>query len=322
MPTFDKLALGRKARELGFVRDAFEKMTRLTEFLQYINDEPELRPLLALKGGTAINLAVFNLPRLSVDIDLDFSENLSKDETAAKRERINELVGRYAANEGYALKGKSKHTHALDSFVYSYTNAAGNPDNIKVEINYILRCHALPMVEVTARTSDIFAPFPIRTLAPVEIFASKIVAFSDRAAARDLYDLNNMVYFGLFDEHEISLLRKCAVFYMAVAGNISTNGFSFERASSITSHKVKTDLFPMIRSAERFDLQAAHERVSGFLREHMALTEKESEFLKHFAAGRYKPELLFEGSEIATRIESHPMALWRIQHIRDARDGR
>lgn len=34
------------------------------------------RDCLALKGGTAINLTIFNLPRLSVDIDLDFSENL------------------------------------------------------------------------------------------------------------------------------------------------------------------------------------------------------------------------------------------------------
>jgi len=322
MPTYDKLALGRKARELGFARDAFEKMTRLTEFLQYINAEPELRPLLALKGGTAINLAVFNLPRLSVDIDLDFTENLTKGETAAKRGRINEQFGRYAANDGYTLKGKSKHTHALDSFVYSYTNAAGNPDNIKVEINYILRAHTLPVVEVTARTSEVFAPFPVRTLAPAEIFGSKIVAFSDRAAARDLYDLNNMVYFGLFDEQEVHLLRKCAVFYMAVAGNISAHGFNFERANSITSHKVKTDLYPMIRNAERFDLQAAHERVSAFLSEQMALTEKESEFLRHFAAGRYEPGLLFEDNEIVGRVENHPMALWRLRHIQEGRDGR
>ena len=135
MPMYNKIAMGRQARELGFVRDSFEKMVRLTEFLRYINSEPELRPLLALKGGTAINLAIFNLPRLSVDIDLDFTENLTKDKTAIKRDRINELIGRYAANERYVLKDKSKHTHAMDSFVYSYTNAVGNFDNIKVEIN-------------------------------------------------------------------------------------------------------------------------------------------------------------------------------------------
>jgi predicted nucleotidyltransferase component of viral defense system len=199
MPIYDKITLGRKSRELGFTRDTYEKMSRLTEILRFLNAEQELKPLLALKGGTAINLAVFNLPRLSVDIDLDFSVNLSREETKERRDRINEVLGRYMSAGGYTLRDKSKRTHALDSFVFSYTNAAGNPDNIKVEINYMLRCHVLPPVEITAQASEAFAAFPIRTLAPVEIFASKIVALGSRAAARDLYDLNNMLYFGLFD---------------------------------------------------------------------------------------------------------------------------
>ncbi|MDR1354919.1 MAG: nucleotidyl transferase AbiEii/AbiGii toxin family protein [Propionibacteriaceae bacterium] len=112
--------------------------------------------MLALKGGTAINLTVFNLPRLSVDIDMDFSQNLTREETRIKRERINELLSRYMAAEGYVLKDKSKQTHALDSFVYSYTNAAGNTDNIKVEINYSLRCHTLPTVLATVNVLDAF----------------------------------------------------------------------------------------------------------------------------------------------------------------------
>ena len=109
-----------------------------------------------------------------------------------KRRHVNQSdCVQSTSNEGYTHKDKSKRTHALDSFVYSYTNAVGNPDNIKVEINYSLRSHALPVVEVTANTGGIFPDFPVRTLSPVEIFASKIVALSDRAAPRDLYDLNN-----------------------------------------------------------------------------------------------------------------------------------
>jgi len=226
------------------------------------------------------------------------------------------------AAEGYTKHGQSKRTYILDSFVYSYTNAAGNSDNIKVEINYSLRSHVLPAVDMTARASEVFAPFPVRILSPVEIFASKIVALSTRAAARDLYDLNNMVYYGLFDEPDIIQLRKCAAFYMAVAGDITASGFSFEHMEDITPYKIRTNLRPMIRNKERFDLQAARERVSAFMNNWMTLTEKESAFLSNFAAGRYEPRLLFEDSTIIKRIENHPMALWRLQHIRDARDGR
>ncbi|MDR1541608.1 MAG: nucleotidyl transferase AbiEii/AbiGii toxin family protein [Clostridiales bacterium] len=76
MQMYDKPALGRKARELGFVRDAFEKMGRLAEVLRFIGAERELNPLLALKGGTAINLTMFNPPRLSEKSkNLYFTEN-------------------------------------------------------------------------------------------------------------------------------------------------------------------------------------------------------------------------------------------------------
>ncbi|MDL2294399.1 nucleotidyl transferase AbiEii/AbiGii toxin family protein [Ruminococcaceae bacterium OttesenSCG-928-D13] len=317
MPIYDKGVLAAQARQLGFITAQFEKMSRLTEILQFLNETDELKKQLALKGGTAINLTVFDLPRLSVDIDLDFTENLNREETRIKRNRISELLELYMTAEGYAQRGKSKRTHALDSFVYSYTNTAGNLDNIKVEINYSLRAHILPPIEFIARTSDVFKPFSVRTLAPVEIFASKIVALSSRAAARDLYDVNNMVVHGLFSEADMTLMRKCAVFYMSVAGDISVSGFSFARIGDITPHKIKTDLYPMIRNAERFDLPAARNRVSSFLNERMVLTEGESKFLRHFDAGRYEPLSLFEDTEIVNRIEDHPMVLWRLRHIRD-----
>jgi predicted nucleotidyltransferase component of viral defense system len=320
MPMYDRQTLNRKAQALGFNRDAYEKMSRLTDILQYIGTESELSRFLSLKGGTAINLTVFNLPRLSVDIDLDFAENLSREETREQRTRITELLGRYLPTEGYALRDKSKNTHALDSFVYSYVNAAGNADNIKIEINYSLRCHALPTAETAVRVENAFLPFTVRTLAPIEIFASKIVALSSRAAARDLYDLNNMLYYRLFDESELPLLRKCAILYRAIAGDTKTQGFSFSKLNQITAQSIKRDLFPMIRHEERFDFATAKEHVSAFLGTLMQLPETERNFLTRFAAGHYEPQLLFDDAEILERIESHPMAAWRIQQLERKRD--
>ena len=45
-----------------------------------MQSDPLLKESLALKGGTAINLTIFDLPRLSVDIDLDYAKNNSRDE--------------------------------------------------------------------------------------------------------------------------------------------------------------------------------------------------------------------------------------------------
>ena len=60
MIKYNKGQLGQVAKEVGFVRDTFEKVLRLKEILVFINKEEYLEEHLALKGGTAINLAIFN----------------------------------------------------------------------------------------------------------------------------------------------------------------------------------------------------------------------------------------------------------------------
>ena len=58
----------------NFIRDNLEKVLRLSEILKFLNNDNIFKNKLALKGGTAINLTAVELPRLSVDIDLDFTE--------------------------------------------------------------------------------------------------------------------------------------------------------------------------------------------------------------------------------------------------------
>lgn len=55
LSNYDIIYLGKKAKELGFVRDTLEKVTRLADVLEDLNTNPILRDSLALKGGTAIN---------------------------------------------------------------------------------------------------------------------------------------------------------------------------------------------------------------------------------------------------------------------------
>ena len=80
MYNYDKNYISQRATKFGFIRDTLEKVYRLADILEYINSDPMLKGKLALKGGTAINLTIFNLPRLSVDIDPDYLGNDSKEE--------------------------------------------------------------------------------------------------------------------------------------------------------------------------------------------------------------------------------------------------
>lgn len=88
MTQLDRLTLGRMAKELGFVRDTLEKVYRLADVLKFMESDDLLAKRIALKGGTAINLTIFDLPRLSVDIDLDYCISTGREEMLADREAI------------------------------------------------------------------------------------------------------------------------------------------------------------------------------------------------------------------------------------------
>ena len=54
MMQFDRITLGRQAKELGFVRDTFEKVCRLADVLAFIENDSLISDSLALKGGTFV----------------------------------------------------------------------------------------------------------------------------------------------------------------------------------------------------------------------------------------------------------------------------
>lgn len=311
MSSYDIIYLGKKAEELGFVRDTLEKVTRLTDILEYLNTNPILKESLALKGGTAINLTIFNLPRLSVDIDMDYLINNSRDEMLKHRELINSTIDRYMLSQGYTKNAKTKNPHSLDSWVYDYIGASGNRDNIKIEINYSIRAHVLTAVERPIITEHFSSEYKVKTLMPIEIFGSKINALLSRAAARDLYDTRNMIYFGLFDESQKALLRKTVVFYAAISAKEINKEFDTKAIDTITKQKIKTDLLPVIRNKDNFELESAKKIVKDYIADLMLLSKEEKTFLDMFENGEYNPELLFEDKEILDRIKYHPMAIWK-----------
>lgn len=313
MFSYDITYLGKKAEELGFVRDTLEKVTRLADILEYLNTNPILKDSLALKGGTAINLTIFNLSRLSVDIDMDYLITNSREEMLRKREIINGTIDRYMISQGYTMNPKTKTPHSLDSWVYDYQEASGNRNNIKIEINYSLRSHILEAEERPIVTKHFSSEYKVKSLTPLEIYGSKINALLSRAAARDLYDVRNMILFGIFDELEEKMLKKCVIFYAAISAKDINKTFDTKAIDSITKLKIKRELLPVIKRKDNFELESAKKLVKEYITELMALTKEEKEFLDKFESGEYIPELLFEDKEILKRIKNHPMALWKIQ---------
>jgi len=313
MIEYNKASLGRIAKEHGFVRDTFEKVLRLKEILSFINEHEGLESQLALKGGTAINMAIFNLPRLSVDIDMDFMTNFSKEKMLIAREQITQLLKKYMSEEGYVLSEASRYSHSLDSFLLQYQNAGGNRDSIKIEINYSLRSHIFPAVKQKC-LPDIFKDsVEINMLEAIEIFAAKANALMSRAAARDLYDFTNMINNEVFKGFEEELLRKCIVFYASISAAKINKTFNTSAIDKLDFTKIRRDLFPVIKEKDNFDLEERKIQAKSFIERIMVLTPTENEYLETFEANEYRPELLFSDKDILKNIHNHPMALWKME---------
>ncbi|MFA7377844.1 MAG: nucleotidyl transferase AbiEii/AbiGii toxin family protein, partial [Patescibacteria group bacterium] len=64
---------------------------------------------------------------------------------------------------------------------------------------------------------------------------------------RDLYDIHNMLRYGLFDEIEQTLLRRCVMLYSAIGAEKVPASFDFDSIGKVPQYRIKTDLFPVFR---------------------------------------------------------------------------
>lgn len=311
---FSRQYLTKLAQESNFIKDTLEKVLRLSEILKFLNSDSVFKDKLALKGGTAINLTAVELPRLSVDIDIDFTVNVGKNELAEIKERFKKRLTDYMWQEGYSLADSRDH-FALTSFLFNYINNAGNRDNIKVEINFLDRSHILPLEKKKILTKGMVEDFEILTLNTIELYASKINALLSRATPRDLYDVNAMIENNVITN--VDLLRKCFVFYNAIGGDYDIQELDYKNIERLDYKKYKTQLKPVISKNDPFEIEKAKAIVIAYIKDLLVLTDDEKEFLSKLKDKVYMPELLFDNEEIVANIKHHPAALWRTREHKE-----
>ncbi len=142
----------------------------------------------ALKGGTAINLFVRDLPRLSVDIDLvylplDAREVALQEIDADLRMIAKEVCRVIPGARTNALPGEGGHAQRLQVMAGGVA--------IKVEVSPVLRGSVLePKVRpLTEPVAGRFGYVETKMLDVDELYAGKLVAALDRQHPRDLFDV-------------------------------------------------------------------------------------------------------------------------------------
>jgi hypothetical protein len=80
--------LTNESQATGFRPEVLEKVVHLLNLLEGFNRHPFLKGRLALKGGTALNLFLFDVPRLSVGIDLNYIGSVSRAVMTSERPKV------------------------------------------------------------------------------------------------------------------------------------------------------------------------------------------------------------------------------------------
>jgi predicted nucleotidyltransferase component of viral defense system len=157
----------------------------LLQVLPYVAKEE----IFALKGGTAINLFVRDMPRLSVDIDLTYLP-LDTREDALKN--IEKGLSRIKTDIEKNLPDVKVQTVSLNRGTDVKLNVQSKTGQIKIEVNTITRGNIFPtqLLQVTDSVQDEYEKFAaINVVSMAELYGSKICAAIDRQHPRDLFDV-------------------------------------------------------------------------------------------------------------------------------------
>lgn len=309
------------ARQTGFNMATVEKVVHLMNLLEAIEGHPFLRGRFALKGGTALNLFVFSLPRLSVDIDLNLVQPLSRDELAVIRPRLAQAFETVFRREGFTVR-KSPTEHAGGKWRLGYRSAAGGASNLEVDVNYVLR---KPLWEPTVRDSATlgeYAARAVRVLSEAELAGGKLSALFSRVQARDLFDAHQLLTKDDLDREQLH------VAFVVYGGfnRVDWRTIDLDRIN-LNPTDVERMLLPTVQpsivdeaggAAVWIDkmISETRERLAGLV----PLSDSDMSFLDALLGrGEIRAETLTTDKALQEKIRSHPMLNWKAHNVRKHR---
>jgi hypothetical protein len=256
----------------------------------------------ALKGGTAINLFVRDMPRLSVDLDLVFVDHhLGRDEALA---RINDAI-RSAVDQ---LKKRGFQTHAATVPDAGETKLFVRRDKleVKVEVNFVLRGTVRPIrsTSLTPKAKEtLLADLELPVVSLEDLYGGKLVAALDRQHPRDLFDVMELFLHGGITPE----IRRSFVVYLA-SHNRPIHEVLFPNLRDISSEYESTFKGMTMEPVELKALVSARERMIAELK--AGLDAAEREFLLSLARNEPNWDLL--GIE---HLEQLPGIRWKLENL-------
>ena len=255
-----------------------------------------------LKGGTAINLFLRDMPRLSVDLDLVFTDHaVGRKEAIA---RINTAV-RDAADR---LRARRLEVYVPGAGSDGETKlmVRSGAAEVKVEINTVMRgtVHRVRRASLTPLARDtLLADIEIPVLASEDVYGGKLVAALDRQHPRDLFDVME-----LFKHEGITPgIRRSFVVYL-VSHNRPVHEVLFPELRDIQMDYERNFIGMTSQPTELAELLETRDRMINEL--HAGLDANERRFLLSLVTAQPEWELLG-----VPHVSELPAVRWKLQNL-------
>ena len=309
--------LAADAETTGFRPDVLEKAAHLLVLLDAIRSHPFLKGKLALKGGTALNLFVFDVPRLSVDIDLNYVGAESREDMLEERPRIEEALQAVFSREDFSIR-RMPEEYAGGKWSLRYPAASGQSGRIDVDVNYLYRVPLWPVTTTNSRTLGSWRATDVPVVDIHELSAGKLAALLARRRARDLFD-SRLVF--SIDGLDPAKLRTAFVVYGAMDRKdwrtVSVEDVAFDPT------ELSSQLLPALRVGGVRGLEAAGyggnlvDECQQALSALLPFNDAEQAFLDLLLdEGEIDATILTSDTKLQERIQAQPLLEWKAQNVR------
>lgn len=305
-----------EAGKSGFRAEVLEKVIQLLNLLEQLNRHPFLKGKFALKGGTALNLFLFDLPRLSVDIDLNYIGEVDRESMLTERQLIEQAIVKVCLREDLNVV-RTASEHAGGKWKIRYKSFTGSGGNLEVDLNYMFRVPLWPVCHTSAKVG-MFSANEIPILDLHEIAAGKMAALLARNAGRDLFDTVH-----IFTKLELDHVKLRLAFLLYGAMNRKDWRTVSVEDISCDKNELSNQLLPVVRRKfidENNIMQWAESAVDtcrNKMAELLRFSENERLFFNELLdSGNIKPELITDNEDLAKRIANHPSLLWKALNVK------
>jgi len=304
-----------EAEKTKFRTDVLEKVAHLLNLLNTLRSHPFLEDKLALKGGTALNLFFFNVPRLSVDIDLNYIGTEDKEGIIEIRPKLEQALKAVFSREGFNIR-QIPTEHAGGKWLLQYQSSSRQTGNLEVDINFMFRIPLWPVVKMDSHLLGTWQATDITLMDIHEIAAGKLAALLSRKQARDLFDCHRLLHNTDLDNDK---LRIAFIVYGAINRKdwraVSPEDVVFD------NDELTRQLVPTLHIDFAEDFVEYGKKLADECRQAMSVVlpfrKAELDFLNLLLEeGITRPELITNDPYILENINNHPMLKWKALNVR------